>query len=460
MVAFSRPSTPRPQHFIDCPRHPNNLRHSALTMNIVPDCLASCPMSPSYYQLAPFHAELDGLFPEPGVTDILFDFYANKPPNRLAGGINHIAAEKNGQLYVYDCVTQRVAVRSAIPGMISFQMLEDQDNIIAISAEGKLHDITPLSNLAESLQREVKGLPVALMIARVIGIKRSLIGIVAVDGQIFVGQPRNIIFNIRLASKPKAIACGENHFIVQLKDGQVLTWGDNEQGKLGHGNTTPQETPHPITMPAGRRLAEIEEIAAGLQHTVIQFKNGGVYTCGANRNGQLGCGDARPFSASWAPVKGLPPGVKFSLIAGAEHTVAWGEDGSLWLWGCNDYGSLVRNIIPTAFYSAIPVAQEHWGHIVAVSAARASTIILVEKGGKSEVYRITGGPTLQLIMNLSALEAEHLHATLPPSIAAASSGASSIHPPAAAAAVPRRPSAEFCKQCHRPAGDLGCPHEG
>jgi hypothetical protein len=445
MVAFSRPSTPRPQHFIDCPRHPNNLRHSALTMDIVPDCLASCPMSPNYYQLAPFHAELDGLFPEPGVTDILYDLYAKKRTKLLAGD-SLIVTVKNGCLYLCDHNT--VVVRPAIPDMVALQIIDTTDTLLAINAQGEVHTLYgpplppfvlpsgPMAVIKESSQDKSDRYRY--------GNGKNLLLLTA-DGRVLQKPARAApLMPIPFPEKVKAIFCGLNAdtIIVQLVNGQLLAKGKNTEGELGCGDREPKEWA-PLHLPEGKQSDDIETIEIGQRHTVLLFKNGDIFTCGNNVRGQLGCGDNRPRSLSWVQVKGLPPNIiPFSVSAGERHTMVLSADGQLWGWGENsDFQLCPPDGIHYFYPTPILLAPEHAGHIVAAVAERMHTLFLVESERGSVVYKSKHlemedsiRENFKVIMDLSALEAEHLGtaaALPPPSAAAAASRSRTPSPPRA-----------------------------
>lgn len=69
-----------------------------------------------------------------------------------------------------------------------------------------------------------------------------------------------------------------------LADASVLTWGNNEYGKLGDGTTTTRGVPG--TFAAG----DVAAIALGYWHTLVLRSDGTVLAVGSNNKGQLGNG--------------------------------------------------------------------------------------------------------------------------------------------------------------------------
>jgi len=86
-----------------------------------------------------------------------------------------------------------------------------------------------------------------------------------------------------------ACACGTAHTIILTTHGEVLTCGNSENGRLGHGDDTPQMEPTLVRALSG---VYVTEIAAGSRCTLV--KTGGndsrFLVCGSSQHGELGCG--------------------------------------------------------------------------------------------------------------------------------------------------------------------------
>ncbi|KAF3631198.1 Ultraviolet-B receptor UVR8 [Capsicum annuum] len=107
-------------------------------------------------------------------------------------------------------------------------------------------------------------------------------------------------------------------------------------GRLGHGNSSDLFTPQPIKALHGTR---IKQIACGDSHCLAVTMEGEVQSWGRNQNGQLGLGTTEDslVPRKIEAFKEIP--VKM-VAAGAEHTAAVSEDGELYGWGWGRYGNL------------------------------------------------------------------------------------------------------------------------
>ncbi|MFC3799068.1 S-layer homology domain-containing protein [Cohnella sp. GCM10012308] len=120
---------------------------------------------------------------------------------------------------------------------------------------------------------------------------------------------------------------------VALKsDGTVWAWGDNDNGQLGDGTTTPRAEPLQV-----QGLPKIVDIKNGNQHTLALSEDGEVYAWGFNQMGQVGDGtNTKVLTAK--KVEGLSD---IQIIgAGNYHSFAIDVNGNLYAWGSNQGGQL------------------------------------------------------------------------------------------------------------------------
>jgi alpha-tubulin suppressor-like RCC1 family protein len=91
------------------------------------------------------------------------------------------------------------------------------------------------------------------------------------------------------------IACGDQHTLVLLQDGQLLSFGRNQNGQLGNGSTTDCVQARSVHSLASEH---IEGCACGAEHSLCVTKSGKVYAWGWGAYGNLGTGSTEDECAS------------------------------------------------------------------------------------------------------------------------------------------------------------------
>ena len=118
--------------------------------------------------------------------------------------------------------------------------------------------------------------------------------------------------------------------------GGLQTWGQGGSGQLGHGDTRGSEAPKAVRALAGHR---VRSLACGGQHTAA-LTDCGLYTWGHNGFGQLGHGHTKPVlgprrvggDGDWAGAR--------KVACGMLHTVLLDGEGGVWTWGAGKWGQL------------------------------------------------------------------------------------------------------------------------
>lgn len=124
---------------------------------------------------------------------------------------------------------------------------------------------------------------------------------------------KNIFYFSEPSYNPVDIAAGADHSVVLTQSDQVLTFGKNNKGQLGAGDTDDRNFPY--------RLPEsnVKKIDAGADHTVFVDGSKYVWSFGDNQNGQLGFGDTTSRSTA-ARINNT---IRWqNVYAGANHTYA------------------------------------------------------------------------------------------------------------------------------------------
>ncbi|EFN58370.1 hypothetical protein CHLNCDRAFT_20698, partial [Chlorella variabilis] len=110
-------------------------------------------------------------------------------------------------------------------------------------------------------------------------------------------------------------------------DGNVITWGWNARGTLGHGHREPQGKPQRV---AGLQGVHIKQAAIGGWHVLALDDTGQCWAWGGNEYGQCLPRDKRDILA---PVKCLEGIAVKQVAAGGMHSLALTETGEIWMWG-------------------------------------------------------------------------------------------------------------------------------
>jgi len=126
----------------------------------------------------------------------------------------------------------------------------------------------------------------------------------------------------------KKISCGLLHSAAIKSNGTLWCWGRNESGQLGLGNFTTTNSPTIINYDINWRY-----VACGGSHTLAIKNDGTLWACGKNSYGQLGLGDNTNRS-SFTQVGSDTDWILVS--AGRDHSLGLKNDGSLWSWGMNE----------------------------------------------------------------------------------------------------------------------------
>ena len=85
-----------------------------------------------------------------------------------------------------------------------------------------------------------------------------------------------------------ASSCTACHSIIVTDDNKVFTWGRNDRGQLGHGDTVRRDEPTEVVALKGHKVVAA---AVGRGHTLFLTSRGQVFACGENKMGQLGIGN-------------------------------------------------------------------------------------------------------------------------------------------------------------------------
>ena len=115
----------------------------------------------------------------------------------------------------------------------------------------------------------------------------------------------------------KYVACGAQHTLFILKNGELLGCGRNDSGQLGLGHLE-EAISKPTWILTEKMLNNNRVIGVtASDHTIVSLSNGEAIGCGCNHNGQLGLG----HTILSADFQTLPiDSMRADIRAGAYHS--------------------------------------------------------------------------------------------------------------------------------------------
>jgi len=133
-----------------------------------------------------------------------------------------------------------------------------------------------------------------------------------------------------------AVSAGNVHSLALTADGAVWSWGNGEEGQLGHGDgQMNQLLPKKVEALAGRRVVGV---SAGYFHSFALIADGAVWSWGEGAWGRLGHGDdeGQPLPKQ---VEALAGQHVVAVLTGGDQSLAL-TAGAVFTWGKGERGCL------------------------------------------------------------------------------------------------------------------------
>lgn len=157
---------------------------------------------------------------------------------------------------------------------------------------------------------------------------------------------QKVLVELKLPSPCKMVSACNDHSLVLLENGTVLSFGANDQGQLGRTEKDNEVEEFQIDSSHFKNsrgeIESVEWITAGWNHCAAITSSGLLYTWGEGGLGQLGLGHTRG-SPTPSLVEQFPHGEspRFTQVScGDSFTVAVTGDIHIWAFGSPDYGKL------------------------------------------------------------------------------------------------------------------------
>ncbi len=139
-----------------------------------------------------------------------------------------------------------------------------------------------------------------------------------------------------LSRKVVYAACSYHHSVVMCSDGALFSFGRNDCGQLGHGDTVDKKSPQIIaTAPKS-----VCSISCGQFFTTLVTSSGSVFVCGKNDYGQLGFESAENVKTFTKLTGSYEVENARQVCCGYYHTLVLSHNGLVVGFGRNDYGQL------------------------------------------------------------------------------------------------------------------------
>ncbi len=155
-------------------------------------------------------------------------------------------------------------------------------------------------------------------------------------------------------------------------------WGDNSYGQLGVGQGS--ESAYYYPQQTSGDYADWRTISAGDTHTIAIREDGSLWAWGDNGDGKLGLGLGADAGDVFVPAQ-VGSGTDWAAVsAGATFTLALRGDGTIWVWGRNDYGQLGDASLASDFVQNVPRQVGGLADWVAVAAGHSHAMALKSDG--------------------------------------------------------------------------------
>ncbi len=198
--------------------------------------------------------------------------------------------------------------------------------------------------------------------------------------------PRDVELN---DPTPQRLVMGALHACAIVGTSRTLEcWGHNGDGQIGIGTRTPAAIPVAVPM-----LAGVVDVCAGAQHTCAALDDGSLYCWGNAQRGQLGIGEPMGMNERMSPTL-VPLTAVREVECGYHHTCAISHAGAApqtFCWGENRRGETQQDELTNPVLDPTPFRDARGGDVTQIAIGGGTKFITVTYG-----FTLVVGPTLAL----------------------------------------------------------------
>ena len=154
-------------------------------------------------------------------------------------------------------------------------------------------------------------------------------------GQLGTGNTTNFNVPQKLQDIPPvhSVSCGYEHTLMITVDDNLLSCGRNNFGQLCHGDKKPRSNPQKTS------FSNICKISAGHSHSLFQNNKGEIFSCGYNLQGQCGLGHSNNPQITPSLILDAPPNI-VQFVCGGYQNLFLDSEGNIFSVGKNKFGQL------------------------------------------------------------------------------------------------------------------------
>ena len=211
--------------------------------------------------------------------------------------------------------------------------------------------------------------------------------------QLMTLKPNSSINTNSLEERKVEMASTATSGHVLYADGTIYSWGTNNYGVLGNGNTigsTIAWNQVAVIDSAGQQITDATQIAAGMYHVMALREDGTVWAWGRNNYGQLGNRTSTTGITPRAQQVKKSDGTVLENIVKIEvgdfSSYALDKDGTIWTWGYNGHGRLGIGNTTNQTRGAVKVLNEQGEEFNNVKDIQAGSEICIAITNDNKVY--------------------------------------------------------------------------